>query len=281
MQSIAIATAISAGLFLALPLVLFWGFQIVPSPFPPPTQVSRDRGSLGVPDDLPEPIRRYLASCTSADLPQVESAMIWGRAKFKLGFAYSMLRFKSFYRQGEFCREMELTWFGLPLMRAVDSYIGGEGKLQVRGLMNLFQTGEEIAEGQVLALWAEEVAMLPPMAIAHPGVRWEAIDETHCSAYLPFGDREVRLQLAFDPKTAAIARIEALRYRQPGEDRIPWEITLSELRSFGPLRVPARAIVRWQDDDRPYWIGTLEGIAYNIDVSPQIPPGDRRVDLPS
>jgi hypothetical protein len=46
------------------------------------------------------------------------------------------MRFKSYHVAGrEFRRDMELTWFGMPILRGYDSYIDGKGTLEFSRLL--------------------------------------------------------------------------------------------------------------------------------------------------
>ncbi len=133
-----------------------------------------------MPANLPEPIHRHFRATMGERLPRIETAVVWGRGEFNLMGLWFPMRFKSYYVAGrEFRRDMELTWFGLPVFRGYDSYIGGKGSLEFTGLFGLLHVSDEgakIDQGDNLAMWAEAPFTTPSALMLDPRARWEPVD---------------------------------------------------------------------------------------------------------
>ena len=104
---------------------------------------------------------------------------------------------------------MEITWFGLPVLRAIDRYVDGAG---MTGPLGKAATGPAVDQGANMILWAE-APLMPSLWITDRRLRWEAIDNTTARLIFPFGDGEDELMVHFDPESGLVARMTALRYR--------------------------------------------------------------------
>lgn len=245
------------------------GLKIKPSSFPPYPEPTQDCGTVELPDNMPPQMQRYCHAIYGERIPKIESAAIWGRAKFKLSGLRTFLRFKTYYRQGEFCRYMELTWFGIPIFKAADSYLDNCGKMAARGLVSFTETGEKISQGAILNLWAETLVLVPAMLVNDSNIQWEVVDENTVGAVISWGDRTETLWVKFDPQTHLISELSAMRYRGQEESKTPWKATGSNWQQFDSTKLLSPNVVRWEDEPTPYWIGKLDGVAYNVDISPK------------
>jgi len=263
---------LSVFLGLALLVGMGWvGLQVEPKGFPPHPEEMRDLGRVELPSGLSGPVRRYLEAALGEEIPEIESAVLWGRGRLRIKGLSFPVRFKAYYLPGRsFSRQMEITWFGFPLLRGVDSYLDGRGKLEITGLISLSETGEKIDQAQNLVLWGEAI-WTPSVYLTDPRVRWEAVDEVTARLVVPFGGREEASLVRFDPQTEMIQEMSAERYRGQEEAKTPWRVECLDWKPFHGVMVPTRVVGTWADEKRPYVVMTVEGLEYNVDVSEVLP----------
>lgn len=267
--------AITLAGLLALLASLGWaGLQVEPRPFATHPQKTRDEGEVELPPGLPEPVRRNFETALGRRVTKIETAVVWGRGKFNLMGLWFPMRFKSYHVAGrEFRRNMELTWFGLPVFRGYDAYIGGKGRLKFTGLFGLLHVsdgGEKIDQGDNLAMWAEAPFTTPSAMVLDPRVRWESADAHTARLVFPFEDGEDSLRVRFDPGTGLIKSISDMRYRGQETTKTPYR---GEYRGWGAvhgIKVPHHDVAIWEDQGRPYVILDVEGAEYNVDVSDKL-----------
>ena len=274
---IAFGAAVAAVGSLALLGGVGWlGLQVGPAPFPPHPERTRELGTAELPSDLPEPVRRHFRATLGERVPRIETAVVWGRGRFNLnGLLWFPMRFKSYNVAGrEFRRDMELTWFGVPVFRGYDAYLGGKGTLKITGLFGLIKVsgeGEKFDQGDNLAMWAEAPFTTPSALVLDPRIRWEPIDASSARLVVPFKEGEESLRVAFDPESGLMTRMSGMRYRNQEETKTSWHGESSEWRTVHGIKVPHRPVGVWEDWEGPYVILDLEGAEYNVDVSEKIP----------
>jgi len=268
-----IVTSVFLGL--ALLVGLGWvGLQVPPKGFPPHSEKTPALGTVELQSGLPGPVRRYFEAALGEEIPRIESAVLWGRGRLRIKGLWFPVRFKAYYLPGRsFSRLMEITWFGLPILRGVDSYIDGRGGLKITGLVELEETGEKIDQAQNLVLWGEAI-WTPSLYFTDPHVRWEAVDEKTARLVVPFGEGHEVFQVKFDPRTGLIQEMSALRYRGQEEAKTPWRVECLDWKPFHGVMVPTRVVGTWADEKSPYVIMVVEGLEYNVDVSGVLPAGE-------
>ena len=103
------------------------GFQVAPAALPASTDDPQDLGVVDLPADLPAPVQRYFRAALGNKAPRIDSLVAVGRARAKFGI-WMPLRYRLVHRPGyEFERYMEVTWFGLPVLKAIDRFVDGKG----------------------------------------------------------------------------------------------------------------------------------------------------------
>jgi hypothetical protein len=247
---------------------LVWlGFRIRPEPLPKTTK-NRTVGTVDIPTTLPDPVRRYLRATARGDtLPLVKSAVLWGDGKLKRGPLWMPVRYRVAHLPGyHFRRMMEITWFGIPVIKGMDEYVNGQGKTTIAGQM---ATSPQINQAANLMLWVEAVAM-PSLFITDPRIRWEAINNTTARLNVPFEDREDAVTFYFDEQTDLINRISALRYKN-NSDKLLWTVEFLEWHPMNGGMYPAHIAVRWADEETPWSHWHFEAMDYNADLTPFIP----------
>ena len=262
------------GLLTLLAGVGWGGLQVKPKPFPPHPERTSNQGTVGLPVDLPEPVGEYVRATMSERVPRIETAVVWGRGEFNLMGLWFPMRFKSYHVAGrEFRRDMELTWFGTPIFRGYDSYIGGKGSLEFTGLFGLLHVSDEgakIDQGDNLAMWAEAPFTTPSAMMLDPRARWEPVDAHTARLVFPFGNEEDSLRAAFDPETGLMKSLSGMRYRGREETKTPYRGGYGEWGMAHGIKVPHRDAATWEDQGRPYVVLDIGGTEYNVDVSEKI-----------
>lgn len=243
------------------------GLRVPPRNFASPVTEPQDLGSVAIPSGLPVPVRRYLQTVCGDSCPRIESMMAWGHARANFG-VWMPLRFRLSHRPGyDFRREMDVTWFGLPVIKALDQYINGKG---MTGPVGSAATGPEVNQGSNLILWAE-AGLFPSLLISDPRIRWQAIDDHSARLIVPFGDQTDELTFHFDPQSGLPHRISALRYREPGGQKIPWHADTERWQQVNGVQVPARVAITWEDQGTPWSVWEFEGVLWNVDISEALP----------
>jgi hypothetical protein len=267
MNSILTITIVLVGIVAVLLTIGWLGFQIEPESFSPHPEKTKDVGSIEVLPDIPEPVKRYYNAVSGSHVPEVRSAVIWGKAKLRINGIWMPVRFKAYNLPGQaFLRYLEVTWFGKTIIKVSDSYMNGEGVMKIEGLINMNETGEKIYQGQNLAMWGETVFM-PSVVIADNRVRWEAVDDEAARLVIPYGKKNDSLLYKFDMKTGLITNVSAQRYRGQEDKKTPWFIEFTEWKTFHSVKIPVQFAVIWKDEESPWSYWTVEGVEYNVDIS--------------
>jgi hypothetical protein len=239
------------------------GLQVSPSDLPLPFDEPQDLGIVEIPTGLPAPVRRYFQVALGDQSPRIESLVVYGRARANFGL-WLPLRYRLVHRPGyDFERYMEVTWFGLPVLKAIDRYVDGVG---MTGPVGRAATGPAIDQGANMILWAE-APLMPSLWITDRRIRWEAVDDTTARLRFPFGDGEDELMVHFDPENGLVARMTALRYRDEVSGKIPWHVDFLSWQTVNGVKLPARIAVTWEDQGEPWSYWNLEDIYWNVDIS--------------
>lgn len=148
------AALAAAGFFAVLVGAGWLGLQIKPGPFSPHPERTPEIETTGLSPDLPEPVYRHFQTTLGDQVPEIETAVVWGRARFKINGLWTFMRYKSYNIAGrEFLRDMEITWYEIPSLWGTDAYLKDEGSLEITGLVNTSSRGETLDQGEVLAMW--------------------------------------------------------------------------------------------------------------------------------
>jgi hypothetical protein len=268
---------IGLAVLIALVGVVALGFVMPPRPFrshPAPTRLGAIRP---LPPDLPAPVRRHLlatagaapaAGSPAAGLPAIETAVVWGRGRACIRDVWMPLRFKSWYRPGRaFYRRVEITWFQRPVLRGMEYLIDGLGVVQVG---EREERGPTVDQSQTFALWAEAV-WTPAFLAGGPG-RWEPVDDTTARLVFPYQGGEESLLAYFDPESGRMTHILGSRFRAAqSTQKEPWRLDILAWKTFHDMEIPCQVSVAWGEAGAPWAYWNLDGVAYNVNVSDQLP----------
>jgi hypothetical protein len=269
------AVVIAVGLVVVAGL----GFRVRPARARP-VPAGPPHGTVELTRDLPEPVVRYHRALgfDGWHVPAVDTFVLWGRAWMRPARLFRLpVRFWSAHRVGWNARQrLAVTWYGLPVLRAVDDYVDGHGRMRI-GRRSV--TGPEIDQGENLFLWAE-LLLVPAVLAARPGVRWQSVDADSALLRVPFGRDRDRLMVRFDPDTGWITECRALRYRTPGGPKVGWYVWFERWTHRSGGWCPARISVRWADQPRPWFVLDVDGTATNVRVDPDLEVGGPGPDTP-
>lgn len=257
-----IGLSITGGL--AALVALGWlGLQIPPSIAAPVIGQAQTLEDVRIPANLPAPVLRYLHVALGDHARRIESAVFWGRAQANFG-VWMPMRFQLYHRVGyDFRREMQVTWFGFPVLKALDQYVNGQG---MTGLVGKADTGARIDQGSNMILFAEG-PLYPSIFVTDARIRWVAIDDTSAQLFFPFGDEEDSMTVYFDPQTDLITKMTALRYFGANGEKEPWRVDFLSWQQVDGMTIPLRSSITWEKQGKPWSYWDFTGVAWNVDLS--------------
>ena len=235
-------------------------------PYPPYTVKTPELDTVPLPDGLPAPVSRFFKTIFGDRVPVVESAVITGRAKMRVGGLPFPCRFRFTHLAGRDYRHyIEAAVLGIPVMKVNEWYLDGKSRLELP--FGVVENEPKIDAAANLGLWAESI-WLPSIFITDPRIRWLAVDETSARLIVPFGDEEDSFTVTFDPGSGHLKSLEALRYREASdEEKIPWRTETLGWERFHGMQIPSPGSATWLDQGKPWAIFAVEDVAYNVDVT--------------
>lgn len=264
---------LTSGGVLAFVIGIGWvGLQVQPTSFPLVPQAPAPRETIPLPAGLPAPVERFYRQVYGERAPVITSAVVTGRGTMrpiKNGPALPM-RFRFFHEAGRNYRSyIEATFFGLPIMKANEYYVDGNGRMELP--WGISEGSPKLDQGGALRLWAEVLSLYPATLLSDPNVRWEPIDDVTALLIVPFGAAEERFVVRFDPPTGLPALTESMRYKTA--DAPHKTLWLNETRAWNTVNgrlLPMVGTATWLDDGAPWLVMRIEDVVYNVDVDTSV-----------
>jgi hypothetical protein len=249
-------------------LAVGWlGFQLKPAPFPDYPEASQPAETVPLPDGLPAPVERYYRAAYGDEIPVVRSVVITGRGEMRPFGLWLPARYRFTHDAGESYRHyIEATWFRLPVMKVNERYVDGKALMELPWMKD---EGDKLDQAANIGMWAELAASAPAVFLTDPRVSWQAVDDETAILVVPLGDDATdSFVVRFDPETAQIASLEAMRYRDSkSAQKVLWIASyVEDSEPIGEAGVPATGAATWLDQGKPWAYFTAEDIRVNVDV---------------
>jgi len=259
-------------ILIALVFLIWLGLKIQPRSFKPFPSRTPELTTGPLPGGLPAPAERYFKKVYGDRVPLIESVVITGRAAIRPLIDGPALpaRFLFVHNAGKDYRHfIEATFFGLPVLRVNEGYL--DRKSFFESPMGNYYNDPATNQGANLALWAE-AGWFPSLWATDPNVRWEPVDEVTALLWVPFEGGMENFVVRFDPETGLIDTMEAMRYREAGDQakKILWITKNIPGKTIGGTKLSAVGSATWLDQGKPWAIFTLEDVVFNVDVSEYI-----------
>jgi hypothetical protein len=260
---------IAVGILIGLAILAFvgWlGLQIDPSPFDPYPAQTQALETRPIPDGLPAPVERFYWAVYGDQIPDIESAVITGRAQMRVAGLPLRARYRFTHAAGQDYRHyIEATWFGLPFLKINESYLDGKARMELP--FGVTEGEPKIDQAANLGLWAES-AWLPAIWLTDPRVRWEAVDAHTALLRVPFGQSEETFVARFDPQTGLLDTLQAMRYRDKKDTKPTlWTTEAREWDDLDGFTTMTVGAVTWFAQGKPWARFDVEDLVYNADVS--------------
>ena len=241
------------------------GFMVRPGVEQPGFE-SRDAGKVRLDDDLPPLLRSHLDLDGDGWVPRMDTHAMWSRPYMRRGPLPPLpMRMRSVSRVGEsFVNDIEMAWYGHPVLRIVDAFVGGHGITKIGAHAVV---GEEIDQGANLFLWAE--AFFVPSAFREGStIDAEQVGADEIRLTVPLGSGHDEASVRF--VDGHPSRFSALRYKKIGDPKIWWHVDYSRWFQENGIAVPQRIDVGWEDERRPWLSTDLDGFAANVEAEPRL-----------
>jgi hypothetical protein len=220
---------------------------------------------------LPEPVQRYMNWTGVVGRPWIRTAYVKQSGRFRQGFDKPWMPMAA--EQIFTIDPPRMLWqarfkmFGLPLMRARDSYRDGRGHMfgKAAGLLTIFdEQGEELTQGTLTRYLSEMIWF--PIAYLGDNITWTAVDEQSADVSLSDQGRTASGRMFFD-ELGRPTTFETVRYMgvDGGYRLTPWQTPNREWGERDGLNIPIRGEVLWVLPEGMLTYGDfhIDAVAYN------------------
>lgn len=244
----------------------------MPAPVPRRSE-SAGHAEFDPPDPRwPDLLHRWIHTAYRGLVPRVTTAEFTGTARLRIGRSpWLPVSYRTGHLLGEeFVAELVATWFGRPVLRAVDGYVSGRGVSQVRGQVT---RGPGLDRAAVAYLWCE--AVLVPTSWTRPEVSWIQTSRDTLTLEVAAGGAAaapLTATVTTDPDSGLPSLFSVpWRPKDPaGTEGAPWQVAYSEWRRTEHGWAPGLVAATWLDEGRPWLRIRSEAPALGVDVTGQL-----------
>jgi hypothetical protein len=209
---------------------------------------------------LPAPAQRWMRWSGVVGRPRDWSFRVRTTGRFRLRPGRRWMPFEAWqYDSGPavarvYCMRVDLA--GVLPMYAVDSYVGGRGRMRGRllGLVPVADGSGPEYDVSELATWVDEVAMTAPSMLLTPAVGWTPVDDG--CVELSFTDRgsTVTARLSIDPagRLVDVATEERYAALPQGPTRARWTTPVTGWTAVEGRGLPAGGTAVWHLPEGEY-----------------------------
>jgi len=237
---------IIVGVLAALAILGWIGLQIKPKSFQPFAEATAELQTVRLLKGLPAPVERFYLARYGENIPVIKTAVISGRGTLKLSGVILPIRFRFVHEAGKnFRSDIDMTFFGKPVMHALEVYVDGHGRGVTPGGVD--ENEAWFDQSANIRMWAEAVDWFPSILITDPNIHWEPIDENTALLVVPLGKSQDHLIVRFNPLDNKVQFIEAMKYKN-ADSKVLWINGV------------------WMDDGRPWITMNVEEILFDVEV---------------
>lgn len=221
--------------------------------------------------ELPEPVQRYMRYTGVIGKPWIENVCLKQTGRFRQAADQPWMAMKAEQSYttdpAGFLWDATFRMAGVPLLRALDWYEGGRGRMtgKLAGIIKLFDVdGDKLDQGAMLRYLSEMIWF--PAAFLGENIAWEGLDDH--SARVIFSDhgRSVEGSMFFD-QGGRFTNFKTQRYRMLGDEFSldGWSTPVTDYGTLAGLNLPVKGQAVWSlpAGDFPYIDLEIVELEYN------------------
>lgn len=233
-------------------LLIFIGLNIKPKSYVKIDYAEPELDYQDLPQELPAPVEKFYKLTYGEKIPVIKTATLSGRGTMDLGIKVP-IRFRFTHESGRnFRHDIDLTFFGIPIFKAYETYIDGVGEAKTPGGID---KGEGFEQGSNVSLWMETLTWFPAALLTDNRVKWESFDDDSAALTVPYKDKEQKYLIRFNSETGKPQYSEAMKYNSQKKKEMFW------------------VSGTWFEDGKPWIELNVEDVKFNLDVVKQIREG--------
>lgn len=209
---------------------------------------------------LPEPVQRYMRYTGVIGKPWIENVCLKQTGRFRQAADQPWMAMKAEQSYttdpAGFLWDATFRMAGVPLLRALDRYEGGRGRMtgKLAGIIKLFDVdGDKLDQGAMLRYLSEMIWF--PTAFLGENIAWEGLDDHSARVIFTDHGRSVEGSVFFD-QGGRFTNFKTQRYRMLGDEFSldGWSTPVTDYGTLAGLNLPVKGQAVWNlpAGDFPY-----------------------------